>query len=76
MHTDKVISLVLVGLAVVIFFGCTLPGFMHVTGLHKNNKVGIICLGLGVLLVIQLLSALMMSAFGSCWCKDCKSKKK
>ena len=42
-------------LSIVIFVSCTMPGFLHLTGLLKNKNLPVICLILGALFGIGLL---------------------
>jgi len=45
----------IVVISIVIFFSCTLPGFLHVTGIHKTKNIQMICVGLGTIFGIHLL---------------------
>lgn len=52
MHTLYALAIIA---SVFVFLTCTLPGFLHVTGIHKTKNIPIICVGLGVLFGVQLL---------------------
>lgn len=64
--------------SVLVFLTCTLPGFLHVTGIHKSKKtLPVICIGLGVLFGIQLLLQFIGCGRGRCGnprckCRNCK----
>ena len=47
--------------SVIIFITCTIPGFLHVTGIHKTKNISFICIGLGVIFGINLLIRLTRS---------------
>lgn len=49
--------LILFALALVIFVGCTVPGFLVVTGYKKQNNLLDICLVFGVIFGVNLIAA-------------------
>ena len=62
--------------SVFVFFSCTLPGFLHVTGIHKTEKIPVICVGLGVLFGIHLLFQFFFGCKNpGCKCKNCSCGK-
>ena len=45
----------LIILSILIFLTCTLPGFLHITGIQKHKKIPMICVGLGAIFGISLI---------------------
>lgn len=41
--------------SVFVFLTCTLPGFLHITNIHKSKNIPIVCIGLGAIFGIELL---------------------
>lgn len=78
---------ILITISFFIFFTCTLPGFMHITKLHKVKGIPLICLALGTLFLINLIYKFLLIPFAiilytkkekcsKCKCgKNCKCKK-
>ena len=62
------LNVILSVVSVVIFVTCTVPGFLHITGIRKNKKLNVVCMALGLLLAVQLTLMVVNALMGTCEC--------
>ena len=58
-----VASFLIFALFLVIFFQCTLPGFLHISGFKKDESLNNVCMLFGVMFGISLFLGLVSSVY-------------
>lgn len=56
-----VVTFLVFAFVLAVFFKCTLPGFLHVTGVRKDQNLTDVCLLFGILFGISMLLGVIAS---------------